>query len=368
MSAPSLTGTPITARPPKTVPMSVGGVMKWIKDNLFQDVPSSAITVAIILLLVWQVPKALDWMLVSAVFDGSGREACTVDAACWIPIIDYFHYFIYGPYPADQEWRVDVAFILGLLAFPLLFSRKLPRWIVLAYVALLPVILWLLLKGGGILEVMPATAFGGLMLTFFLGAIAMCLSLPVAILLALGRQSKLPIIRWLCIIYIEFVRAVPILTFLFMASLMLQIFLPGGTEIDKLLRILAVLVFVSSAYKAEILRGGIQALPAGQVEAAYAMGCGYWRAIVFIVMPQALRNSVPALISNFIGLFKETTLVLIVGLLELVGTVRATFQDPEWIGLDAEGLIVVSLFFFAVCFSIAQYGAFLERGIKASRH
>jgi len=158
------------------------------------------------------------------------------------------------------------------------------------------------------------------------------------------------------------------LTFIFMASLMLQIFLPEGMNIDKLLRILAVMVFISSAYKAEILRGAIQALPKGQFEASYAMGCGYWRTIFFIIMPQALRNSVPALITNFIGLFKETTLVMIVGILELVGVVRAAFQEPEWIGLDTESLLVVSFCFFIICFSIAQYGAFLERGIASSRN
>jgi general L-amino acid transport system permease protein len=363
-----ISNLPVTPRAPAATDRSFASLAQWMRRNLFQDITSTLITVFVGLILLWQIPPALDWLVLSAVFSGEGRQACTADAACWIPIFEYFNVFVYGPYPAEQEWRVNVAFLLGLLAFPLLFSRRMPRSLVLAYAALLPVALWLLLKGGGFLEVMPSTVFGGLMLTFFLGTIAMCLSLPVSVLLALGRQSKLPIIRWICVIYIEFVRAVPLLTFLFMASLMLQIFLPGGMEIDRLLRILAVMIFVSAAYKAEILRGAIQALPKGQFEASYAMGCGYWKTIFFIIMPQALRNSVPALINNFIGLFKETTLVMIVGLLELVGTIRAVFQDPEWIGLDVEGLIVVSFTFFVICFSIAQYGAHLERGIEASRH
>ncbi|MDX1743666.1 MAG: amino acid ABC transporter permease [Ruegeria sp.] len=362
-----ITGAPVVARAQPKVAWSLGGCLKWAQSNLFQNALSTVITISIAVFLLWQVPAALDWLLFSAVFTGEGRAACTEDAACWIPIADFFNVFVYGPYPAEQHWRVNVAFLLGVLAFPLLFSRKLPRQVMLAYIALLPVALWLLLKGGGILEKMPSTVFGGLMLTFFLGAIAMCLSLPVSILLALGRQSTLPVIRWICVAYIEFVRAVPLLTFLFMASLMLQIFLPGGMEIDRLLRVLVVMIFVSAAYKAEILRGAIQALPTGQTEASYAMGCGYWKTVIYIVMPQALRNSVPALINNFIGLFKETTLVMIVGLLELVGTVRAVFQDPEWIGLHVEGLLLVSFFFFIICFSIAQYGAHLERGIEASR-
>ena len=367
-SATPASGSPVPARAPNDPGVTVKGAVKWLRNNLFQDWLNGLVTIAIALLLAWQIPKALDWLLFSAVFEGSRRSDCVIDAACWIPVGDYFHYFVYGPYPADQQWRVNTAFILGLLAFPLLFSRKLPRGLVLGYATLLPVALWLLLKGGGILKEMPSTMFGGLMLTFFLGAIAMCLSLPVAILLALGRRSKLPVVRWSCIAYIEFIRAVPLLTFIFMASLMLQIFLPEGANVDKLLRILAVMIFVSAAYKAEILRGAIEALPKGQFEASQAMGCGYWKTIIHVVMPQVLRNSVPALISNFIGLFKETTLVTIVGILELVGVVRAAFREPEWIGLDTEAHLVVSMVFFAVCFSIAQYGAFLERGIASSRH
>ncbi len=361
-------GKPVPARELTRSRLSAKGCVKWLRDNLFQDWLNSTITATLMLILAWQIPQALDWLVFSAVFDGNQRSDCVTGAACWIPVKDYFHYFVYGPYPVEEEWRVNTAFILGVLAFPLLFTRKLPRSLTLIYVALLPVALWLLLKGGGILEEMPSTMFGGLMLTFFLGAIAMCLSLPVAIVLALGRQSKLPVIRWICTTYIEFVRAVPLLTFIFMASLMLQIFLPEGANVDKLLRILAVMVFVSAAYKAEILRGAIQALPQGQFEAAYAMGCGYWKTIFFIIMPQALRNSVPALITNFIGLFKETTLVMIVGILELVGVVRAAFQEPEWIGLDTESHLVISFVFFIICFSISQYGAFLERGIASSRH
>lgn len=367
MPTDNLFGAPVAARSQPKAPLSLTRAVKWAQRNLFQTIPSTLVTILITAMLLWQVPAALDWMLFSAVFTGEGRADCVPHAACWIPIVDFYNVFVYGPYPASEHWRVNAAFLLGVLAFPLLFSRRMPRKFILAYIALLPVALWLLLKGGDILEAMPSTVFGGLMLTFFLGAIAMCLSLPVSILLALGRQSKLPVIRWICVGYIEFVRAVPLLTFLFMASLMLQIFLPGGMEIDRLLRVLAVMIFVSAAYKAEILRGAIQALPGGQVEASYAMGCGYWKTVIYIVMPQALRNSVPALINNFIGLFKETTLVMIVGLLELVGTMRAVFQDAEWIGLHVEGLLMVSLFFFIICFSIAQYGAHLERGIEASR-
>ena len=260
-----------------------------------------------------------------------------------------------------------VGFFAGLIAFGLLFSTKIPKKIMVGYLSLLPFVLWELYKGGLFLPEMSPSVFGGFMLTFFLGAIAMCLSLPVAVLLALGRQAKLPIIRWVCIGYIELVRAVPLLTFLFMASLMAQLFLPQGFEVDKLFRVLTVLVFVSAAYKAEIIRGGLQALPISQMEAACALGSSYWTAVIHILLPQAMRNSVPALITNFIGLFKETTLVLIVGLLELIGVVKSIAEVPEWLGREVEGFIFVSAVFFIVCFTISRYGLFLEKGIAKSR-
>lgn len=361
------TTVPVTARQQQAESLSLSVVIDWIKKHLFNDILNSLITLSIIVILISFIPYALDWLIISAVFTGETRADCTPNKACWIPIIQYMEYYIYGPYPDDQKWRVDVGYILGGLAFPLLFTRRIPKKIVLTYVFFLPVALWMLLKGGGLLTEMPSSAFGGIMLTFFLGAIAMCLSMPVAILLALGRQSKLPIIRWICVGYIETIRAVPILTFLIMASLMLQIFLPDGMEIEKLLRVLFVLVSVSAAYKAEIIRGGIQAIPKGQAEAAYALGAGYWTTMVYVIMPQALRNSVPALITNFIGLFKETTLVAIVGILELVGVVRASFENAEWIGFHVEGLVLVSFFFFTVCYSIALYGGYLERGLKKNK-
>ncbi|EPJ48630.1 MAG: polar amino acid ABC transporter permease [Osedax symbiont Rs1] len=339
-----------------------------IRRNLFNSPVDTIVTLAISALLITYIPLILDWLYFSAVFSGATRAACNPSAACWIPIINFMDYYIYGPFPIDQRWRVDTSFVLGLLAFPLLFSQRMPQKIILMYIFLLPLVLWALLKGGVFLSDISTTALGGMTLTFFLGIIAMCLSLPVAIILALGRRSRLPIIRWVCSGYIELVRAVPVLTFLFMASLMLQLFLPGGVTIDVLFRILFVLVFVSAAYKAEIIRGAIQAIPSGQIEASYAMGCGYWKTMAYIVMPQALRNSVPALITNFIGLFKETTLVMILGLLEVMGVVRATFENAEWIGMHVEGMVLVSFFFFAICFSIAQYGAHLERRIKRTKY
>jgi len=360
--------SPVEERAPFSVEKNLAYYFKTARRNLFNSPVDSVLTIILLVALAVCLPKAVDWLYFSAVFIGENRNACHPDAACWIPIINFVDYYIYGPYPIDERWRVDSAFALGVLAFPMLMSKKVPQKLLMAYVLLLPAVIWFLIKGGVGFTDISTTALGGVTLTYFLGIIAMCLSLPVAILLALGRKSRLPIIRWVCILYIELVRAVPVLTFLFMASLMLQLFLPGGVTVDVLFRILFVLIFVSAAYKAEIIRGAIQAVPVGQVEASYAMGCGYWKTMAYVVMPQALRNSVPALITNFIGLFKETTLVMILGLLELMGVVRATFENVEWVGMHTEGMLVVSFFFFIICFSIAQYGALLERRIKSTKH
>lgn len=325
---------------------------------------ASAIIFAIVGILVI---RFIDWAVVSATFSGTTRADCVGDGACWIPIKLNLGFFIHGPYPVDQRWRLDVSFVLGILAFALLFWRNCPPKILLGYLVLLPIVLWVLMKGGVFWPTEPSSSFGGIALTFFLGAIAMVLSLPVAVLLALGRQSRLPLIRWLCVGYIEMIRAVPILIFLFMASLVFQIFLPSNWDVDKLLRVLAVMVMVSAAYKAEIIRGGIQGVPKGQVEAAQALGASYWQIAIFIVLPQALRSTVPPLIGNFIGLFKETTLVLIVGLSEIIATVRSAMLDAEWRGIHLEGMIFTSLFFFVVCFSISRYGLVLEKRISESQ-
>ena len=353
----------IAHRPP---PIKATGPVQWIQAHLLSSRLNIAISLLMLVFLGYCLPKALDWLIFSAVFSGS-RDLCTPDGACWLPVIEYFDYYVYGPYPDAAYWRINLGFFLGASTFGLLFSEKIPQKLLMGYIALLPVLLWELFKGGLFLPEMSPSRFGGFMLTFFLGAISMCLSLPVAIVLALGRQAKLPIIRWLCTAYIEIVRSVPLLTFLFMASLMAQLFFPQGFEVDKLFRVLVVMIFVSSAYKAEIIRGGLQAIPPSQVEAAYALGAGYWTAMLHVLLPQALRNSVPALITNFIGVFKETTLVMIVGLLELIGVVKAISEVPEWLGYEIEGYLFVSMIFFIFCFTIAQYGKTLEKRIARAR-
>lgn len=353
---------------PRPNPVVSNGPLQWMRENLFSSWLNTAITLFIFYLLAKTLPIALDWAILSATFSGADRDACTGGGACWLALTNRFSFLVYGFYPEGARWRVDLAFVLGVAVFPLLFSRRIPKKYVVVYISILPLVLWLVLNGGLGLPTVESHRFGGFMLTFYLAAISMCLSLPVAILLALGRQSKLPIIRWLSIGYIEFIRSVPIITFLFMASLMAQLFLPAGVEVDQLFRVLAVMVFVSAVYKAEIIRGGIQGIPVGQVEAAKALGVGYWRIMGYIILPQALRNTVPALINNFIGVVKETSLVMIVGLLDLTGLAMATLESQEWVGLDLEVFIGISVIFFIINMVISRYGIFLEKNIARTRN
>lgn len=343
------------------------GLFFWIKEKLFSTIPDAITTLIILALLIKTIPGIIDWAIISATFVGENRDACTDTGACWLPLINRFSFLVYGFYPEASRWRVDLAFVFGVMVFPLLFARRIPRIYVVIYIGLLPIILWGLLNGGLILDSIPSHAFGGFMLTFYLAAIGMTISLPVAIMLALGRQSSLPALRWLSIGYIEFIRSVPIVTFLFMASLMAQLFLPAGVELDQLFRVLLVMIFVSAAYKAEIIRGGIQGIPSGQVEAAKSLGVGYWRTMLFVILPQALRNTVPSLINNFTGLVKETSLVMIVGLLDLTGLAAATLESQEWIGFDIEIFLGVAIIFFSINMLISRYGIFLEKDIAKAR-
>jgi general L-amino acid transport system permease protein len=348
-------------------PTAGKSLIEWLKENFFSTIPNAITTIIILTILIKIVPGMIDWAIFSATFVGENRDACAAGGACWLPLVNRFSFLVYGFYPEASRWRVDLAFIFGAMVFPLLFARRIPRIYVVIYIGLLPIILWGLMNGGFILDSIPSHAFGGFMLTFYLAVIGMTISLPVAIILALGRQSSLPAIRWLCVGYIEFIRSVPIVTFLFMASLMAQLFLPAGVELDQLFRVLLVMIFVSAAYKAEIIRGGIQGIPSGQVEASQALGVSYWRTMFSIVLPQSLRNTVPSLINNFIGLVKETSLVMIVGLLDLTGLAAATLESQEWIGFDIEIFLGVSLIFFSINMLISRYGIFLEKDIAKAR-
>ena len=292
------------------------------------------------------------------------EEQDVVNGACWTFIKVRFDQFIYGFYPEPERWRADLTVALGLGAlFWCLAGARLPyrREVALFLCLPYPIIAFVLLTGGVLgLESVPTSKWGGLLLTLVIASVGISASLPIGIALALGRRSRMPVIRMLSVMFIEFVRAVPLITILFMASVILPLFLPPGSNFDQLLRALIGVALFASAYMAEVVRGGLQALPKGQYEAAAAMGLGYWSTMRLIILPQALRVVIPAIVSTFIGLFKDTTLVLIIGLTDILAMVQLAVTDSRWLGMAPEGYAFAAAMFFVFCYGMSKYSQYLE--------
>jgi len=351
-------------------PVTEVGIIGWIRKNLFSSTSNIVITVLTLYLLYVIVPPMLNWLFLDAVFVADSRDDCRAIAAaageelgaCWAFIGKRFQIFVYGFYPVEERWRVNLSFILMVAALiPILFdnvpNRKQALWFSLAA----PVIIgWLLIGGMGLTSV-PTDKFGGFMLTLVIGVTGIVGSLPLGIALALGRQSSMPALRMVCVAFIEFIRGVPLITLLFVASTMLNYFLPPGTTFDLLLRVLIMVTLFSAAYLAEVIRGGLQAIPKGQIEAADSMGLKYWQSMRLIILPQALKISIPGIVNTFIGLYKDTTLVIIIGLFDPLGMGRASLADTKWQGLSTEIYVFVAIFFFVSCFAMARYSLFLEK-------
>jgi general L-amino acid transport system permease protein len=285
------------------------------------------------------------------------------DGACWTFVKMRFGQFIYGFYPSDQRWRIDLGFILLILWAAPLFVRGVRHKtsIGLSLLILYPIIAYYLFTGGIFgLEVVETPKWGGLFLTLVIAMVGIVASLPIGIVLALGRRSNMPAIRAICIGFIELWRGVPLISVLFMASVMLPLFLPEGVNFDKLLRALIGVALFSAAYMAEVVRGGLQAIPKGQYEAAAASGLTYWQMMRLVILPQALKLVIPGIVSTFIGLFKDTTLVLIIGLFDLLGIAQAATQDPNWLGMTTEAYVAAGFGFWIFCFSMSRYSIYIE--------
>jgi general L-amino acid transport system permease protein len=353
-------GSEPTLPPPSTVV----GPIAWVRANLLSSPLNVVLTAFALYLIYIVVPPVLDWAIFSANWqDGTSRADCVKPGACWTMVRARFGQFMYGFYPADQRWRVDLFFALFFLSVAGLIIEKVPgkRYLMVFFFVILPVLAYWLLYGGMGLPEVRTSLWGGLMLTLVLATVGIVVSLPVGVVLALGRRSTMPIIRLLCTAFIELVRAVPLITVLFMSSVMLPLFLPAGVSFDKLLRAMIGISLFGAAYMAEVVRGGLQAIPKGQYEGAMAMGLGYWPMMGLIILPQALRIVIPGIVNSFIGLFMDTTLVLIIGLFELLGIVQAATRDANWIGLAEEGFVFAALVFFIFCFAMSRYSIYLER-------
>lgn len=320
-------------------------------------------------LVYWAWP-VFEWLYFKAQFTGTDRSACTSEGACWVFVRQRLDQFIFGFYEVSERWRPIVVAGLWALGFIPLRWTHFPgrKWILPILLVLLPISSWYILRGGfwG-LPLVETSRWGGLMLTLLISAIGISLSLPLGILLALGRRSELPLLRWITVAFIEFWRGIPLITVLFMASVMLPFFLPPGVEFDKLLRCLVGVVLFTSAYMAEVVRAGLQAVPKGQHEAAAALGLGYWQSMGLVILPQALRQVIPGIVNTFISLFKDTSLVLIIGMFDLLGMVQAASTDPEWMGFAMEGYVFAGFVFWMFCFSMSRTSLRLEKRLEQAR-
>lgn len=349
------------AAPDLPPPPASTGVLGWMHENLFKGLLNSLLTVLAVAFLIYSLPPLLSWFVLDATFVGDAETCRAADGACWSFIGAEFKLFMIGTYPGTETWRAiaSAALLVGL--FAITARRILSPALAAALWLLLPFPVYWLLGGGMGLEVVASDKWGGLMLTLLLAVIGVVVSVPLGVLLALGRRSRFIVVKSLCISIIELVRGVPIITILFMATIMLPFFLPAGLEMGILVRVQIGLILFSSAYMAEVVRGGLQGVEKGQPEAGAALGLSPWHITVFIVLPQALRDVLAPLIGRCIALLKDTSLVIIVGLLDFLGIAKAASMDPEWLGFDAEAFVFCAAVYWALCFSLSRYGRSLER-------
>lgn len=362
-------------RPNLPPPVSESGVIGWLRYNLFSSWWDTLLTLVAIYVLYLIIPPFLNWAVFDAIWQFSpaviaGEKQpqfadCTAvgSGACWIFVRARFWQFVFGFYPEDERWRVVLTFILLVGSVYGLLSQRITnkKPVAIFFFAIFPFVAFFLLHGGLGLPEVPTSRWGGIMLTLIIAGIGILFSLPLGILLALGRRSQLPIVHLLCVLFIEFARGVPLVTILFMANIMLPLFLPPQIEPDILLRILVGVTMFASAYMAEVIRGGLQALPKGQYEGAMAMGLGYWQMMRLVIMPQALRVAIPGIVNNFISLTQDTTLVAIVGLYDFLNIVRAGSRDSNWIGTEMEGYVFCAFIYWVFCFAMSRYSMHIER-------
>ena len=361
-------------------PISQIGAVLWLRTNLFSSWINSALTLASLYLLYIMIPPLLDWMIFNASFsfgtvnlfgfDIKFSEAmatnqnCGREGACWPYIYEKLYMYTYGFYPRTETWRPNIVFGLTALLFvivPLVKHYKHKNRVTLSLIILYPLVSYVLIAGGfGILMPVSTDQWGGLLLTLIIASVGIIVSCPIGVLLALGRQSNLKVIKLFSTLFIEFIRAVPLITILFMASFVLPLFLESGNYFDKLLRALIGIALFQAAYFAEVVRGGLQAIPRGQYEAADAIGLSYFQKNVLIILPQALKISIPNIVGSSISLFKDTTLVLIIGLFDMLAMVNLTSNDPYWLGRETEGFVFVTIVMWAILYTMSRYSRKLE--------
>ena len=339
---------------------------KNINSNNF----NALLTLFTIFIIIKSIPPMLDWFILEANFVGNSKDDCTGDGACWVFIKVWFNRFMYGLYPDAEQWRINTAFLIlfAVVGASFFVSEKLKKYFILFLVFVFPFLGIKLISGGSFgLEYVESAAWGGLSLTFIISAFAILFCFPIGVILALGRRSSLPAIRYISIGFIELWRGVPLITVLFMSAVMFPMFLPDGTFIDKLIRVLIAITLFEAAYMAEVVRGGLQALPKGQYEAAKSLGMGYWRMNALIILPQALKLVIPGIANTLLALVKDTPLIFVVGLMELAGMIGLAKTNPKWLGMAMEGYVFAGLVFWVICYAMSRYSQNLEKKLSTER-
>ena len=345
-----------------------------INKNINTNHFNAILTLLIIFTIIKSTPPILSWFIIDANISGDTKEACTGSGACWTYIKIWLRRFVYGMYPNDLQWRINISFILLIaLAFVGYFAtEKLKKFLTLYYVVIYPIIAFILiyyLISGGSFGLMwvETGAWGGLSLTFIVSFFCLIFCFPLGMFLALGRRSTLPTLRYVSVGFIEFWRGVPLITVLFMSSVMFPMFLPEDFFMDKLVRVIIAISLFEAAYVAEVIRGGLQALPRGQYDAAKSLGMGYWKMHIFVILPQALKLVIPGIANTFLALVKDTPLIFVVGLLELVGMLNLAKTNPKWLGFAMEGYVFAAIIFWIICYAMSRYSQNLELKYKTER-
>jgi len=358
---------------PRSAPVTQVGFVGWLRSNLFSGWLSTAVTLVLAYFIIRWAIGFVDWAFVNAVWSvpNNQTQACRDlrgIGACWAVITEKHRFILFGTYPYEEHWRPALCILLFVGLYIVSAMRRFWRsglalvWI--ATLVAIGVLMW-----GGVLGMpyVPQERWGGLVITLILATFGLALAFPLAILVALGRRSKLPAIKALCVLYVELIRGVPLISLLFMASVMFPLFLPEGMNIDKLLRAQLAIILFAGAYLAEVVRGGLQSLPKGQYEAAEALGLSYWQKTGFIILPQALRLVIPPLVNTFIGFFKDTSLVLIIGIFDLLTAGKTAIIEPAWQGFGIEVYLTVGAIYFIFCFAMSKYSQGLEAELNRHR-
>ncbi len=345
-------------------PITNVGVIGWLKTNLFSTWYNSLLTVIIVAAMSWLIPPLVRWAFIDSLWNSSAEACRDIDGACWSVIPQNIKFIFLGFFPSGQEWRpvLAMALLLGLV----IYSKDRSRWKKsLVWLWLINLIIMGTLMYGGVfgMPVVETSQWSGLPLTLLLSFFGMVVAYPLGVLLALGRRSKMPAIKTLCVVYIEMIRGVPLISLLFMSSIMFPLFLPEGITIDKVLRALIAIILFTAAYIAEVVRGGLQAMPRGQYEAADSLGLNYNQTMRLIILPQALKIVIPPTVGILLSAFKDTSLVVIIALYDVLKTTMVTLSNPDWTGYSTEAYIFLATLYFTFCYAMSSYSRKLEKDL-----